>query len=83
MPEIKGLLNSREREVLQAIADAGERGATDEELADRLVMLAGLQRQARHALYGMKLIADSGQTRATRSGRASIVWVATKRRPGS
>jgi hypothetical protein len=79
---IEQLLNAHQRLLLDTLAAAGERGMTDEELQDSLVMLAGVQRPARQALYGMRLIADAGRTRPSRSGRPEVVWVVAKGKPG-
>ena len=62
-------------EVLAAIR-AWE-GATDEQLQEYLHMPANTQRPRRRELVLQRLVVDSGQRRATNSGRQAIVWIAT------
>jgi hypothetical protein len=67
--------------VRSVITDAGPRGLTSDEAAER----AGLERytvRARTAeLRRMKVIVDSKQRRSNDSGRRAIVWVAAAHAP--
>jgi transcription initiation factor IIE alpha subunit len=50
-------------------------GATDEEMQDVLDIKESTQRPRRRELQQAGLIADSGKTRKTESGRRAVVWV--------
>jgi hypothetical protein len=67
------------RAVRSFIQSRGQRGATDEELIEA-VMAYGYAmntiRPRRVELVRAGVVADSGRTRATGSGRDAIVWVA-------
>lgn len=58
------------------ISQQREKGATDAEIQMALGMSGNTERPRRQELETQKLIADSGQTRATSSGRPATVWVA-------
>jgi len=62
--------------VLAFITGRGLDGATDEELALGLQIRESTARARRVELRDQGLVADSGQTRPTASGRAAVVWVA-------
>lgn len=66
--------NLRQR-VFLAIYEAGAHGATLDELEVRLSLAGNTVRPRRIELQERGLVADSGRTRLTRSGRASVVWV--------
>ena len=63
--------------VFAALKGIGPVGYTDEELQNVLGMNPSTQRPRRIELVAAGLVADSGTTRKTRSGRAATVWVAT------
>lgn len=61
------------RIVLEAIRASAD-GLTDEEGIALTDMPANTYRPRRVELWRMNWIRDSGRTRATRSGRAAVVW---------
>lgn len=63
--------------VLRCIVDAGEEGATDEQIMDRLGMPLNTVRPRRLELVEQGYVFDSGDTRPTAAGNAAIVWVPT------
>lgn len=63
--------------VLQALVDAGARGATDEEIQRALGLNPSTQRPRRVELVELGWIEDSGARRPTRSGRSAAVWCLT------
>lgn len=63
-------------QVLAFMRQAGTQGATDEEIQVAMEMNPSTQRPRRIELLGMGLIANSGETRLTRSGRRAVVWIA-------
>lgn len=63
--------------VLRCIVDAGEEGATDEQVMDRLGMPLNTVRPRRLELVEAGYVLDSGETRPTVAGNAAIVWLAT------
>lgn len=64
--------------VLDWIARAGANGATDEEIAEGLGMLANTERPRRVELEEQGWIVNSGRTRKTHaSGSAAVVWTLT------
>jgi len=67
------------RRVLDAIAQAGERGRTDEELQDELNMNPSTERPRRIELVEGGWIEDSGTTRQTDAHRDAVVWALTER----
>ena len=67
------------RMVYNFIAQRGHYGATDEEIQSCLSMGANTQRPRRVELVAASLVRDSGTTRKTRSRKAAVVWVTTKR----
>lgn len=69
-------LGRLQRRVLEAIADKGSYGRTDEELALGLAMNPSTVRPRRLELGDKGLIRKAPFTRATRSGRQAVVWVA-------
>lgn len=64
--------------VLEAIRGAGRDGMTDEEIQERLNMIGNTARPRRRELQLAGLVRDSGNTRAVKSGRKAVVWVATE-----
>ena len=60
--------------LLSFIRDQGARGATDEEAQSALRMNPSTQRPRRIELAGKGLIALSGETRKTKTGRKANVW---------
>lgn len=73
MPRERALI-LRER-VYRAIADAGERGMTDDELQVELALEGSTERPRRVELVQSHRIVDSGAWRRTRSGRRAAVWI--------
>lgn len=63
--------------VLDYIGEAGQRGATDEEVAAGLGMLANTERPRRVELEEGGWVRDSGRRRDTASGTAAVVWELT------
>ncbi len=67
------------RQVAEFIANAGAKGATDEEVQIGLGMNPSTQRPRRGEVWAYGLITDSlGEKRATTSGRGAVVWHVTK-----
>jgi hypothetical protein len=64
--------------VLECLRSSAD-GLTDEEVQLRLGMPGSTQRPRRIELVAMGLVADSGRTRKTASGRSAAVYIA--RRP--
>ena len=62
--------------VLRLIRRYRTLGVTDEQMQDWLPMNPSTQRPRRIELVAAGLVADSGRTRPTRSGRQAVVWVA-------
>jgi hypothetical protein len=62
--------------VYAAICTAGPTGHTDQEIQKLLGMDPSTERPRRIELTRAKLVADSGLTRETESGRRATVWVA-------
>lgn len=62
--------------VLAFIRDSGPSGATDEEIQDALALPGSTERPRRIECLTAGTIRDSGQVRATKSGRWAAVWVA-------
>ena len=73
--KIADRLNPLQIAVLQFIVQRGALGATDEEIQAGCTMNPNTERPRRIELAAKGLIADSGTTRKTRSGRAAVVWV--------
>lgn len=63
-------------QVYDLLVERGQHGATDEEMQTLLNMNPSTQRPRRGELVTDGRVADSGRTRATRSGRSAVVWVA-------
>lgn len=63
--------------VLRVIVDAGDEGATDEQVTERLGLPLNTVRPRRLELVEGGYVMDSGDTRATASGASAIVWLAT------
>lgn len=64
--------------MLNAIAFAGERGRTDEELQNQLGLNPSTQRPRRVELVEGGWVEDSKRRRNTKSGRDAVVWVTTQ-----
>jgi len=60
--------------VLLHIADVGERGATNEQLADALGLRMSTVTARVNELSKRGYVRDSGERRVTTSGRSAIVW---------
>lgn len=73
---IQPSLGRMQNRVYQYFLDAGEHGATDEEVQLALDMNPSSQRPRRIELYQRGLIKESGQVRKTTSGRNAAVWLA-------
>jgi transcription initiation factor IIE alpha subunit len=67
--------SGRERiRVLTVIADAGDRGLTDEEIQTLLEMNPSTERPRRVELVERGWVQKTGARRRTRSGRSAVVW---------
>ena len=66
-------LNAMQRQVLEFLRQAGDAGATDEEIQIGLPMNPSSQRPRRGELVDAGLVVEGG-TRKTRSGRLATVW---------
>lgn len=66
------------RGLLLALLQLNHDGLTDEEAQHSLGMNPNTQRPRRGELVTAKLVIDSGETRATRSGRQAIIWKAVR-----
>lgn len=83
---IAGAVEGMKAEVLELVAKAGQTGKTDEEVSLQLEMKLDTARARRCELRDAGLVKDSGRRRATKSGRAAVVWIAAELagdRPGS
>lgn len=58
------------------IAEAGKKGATDEEIQDGTGINPSTQRPRRVELCQLGIITDSNRKRKTKSGREAVVWIA-------
>jgi hypothetical protein len=72
---IRPVLGNLQRMVLAAVCDAGERGATTNELAARLDMGRDSVQPRTSELRRLGRIADSGRRRPNANGKAAIVWI--------
>lgn len=63
--------------VLGLLICRGDRGATDEEMQIELGMNPSTQRPRRIELVKLRTVADSGETRPTKSGSKATVWIAS------
>jgi len=72
---VKPAIGKLRRLVLHFIAKQGLAGATDHEVSAGLGLLSDTARARRVELRDAGRIVDSGQRRATPSGRRAIVWV--------
>lgn len=63
--------------VLRVVVYAGDEGATDEQISDRLGMPLNTVRPRRLELVEQGYVIDSGDTAPTRSGSAAVLWLAT------
>lgn len=68
---------TKRRIVLDAIAEAGDHGLTDVEVAERTKMHFQTSQPRRHELMRGGWVEDSGQRRETGKGGTAIVWVLT------
>ena len=71
---IKLKAGTKRRMVFEFIAMAGRKGATDEEMQQRIPMSANTQRPRRNELLEARLIQPNG-LRVTDSGSDAVVWV--------
>lgn len=63
--------------VLAYVASRGDAGATNEQICGALGLRVASGTARTRELVIAGLVADSGRTRASSSGRAAIAWVAT------
>jgi DNA-binding IclR family transcriptional regulator len=68
-----------QRLALHAISEAGKRGLTSQELAERTGVDFAASQPRTSELRRLGLIRDSGQRRKNRSGKQAIVWIAAER----
>lgn len=64
--------------VLSYLRDRGARGSTDDEGVRALRLRVTTYSARRCELAGLGAVVDSGERRATSSGRSAIVWVASE-----
>ncbi|MCC6127442.1 MAG: hypothetical protein IT426_20990 [Pirellulales bacterium] len=69
-----GVSGEIRKRVYRFIADQGQFGATDHEVAAGLGLPGDSTRPRRIELVRMGLVRDSGMCRQTRSGREATVW---------
>ncbi len=77
--QIKKAIGPMHELILEHLKTCPE-GATDEEMQFTLRMPANTQRPRRRELQRAGLIADSGMTQSTRSGRQAVVWILAERK---
>jgi hypothetical protein len=70
-------LETLNRRVYDLFMQAGDRGWTDEEAAEKLRLPGNSLRPRRVHLMDCGLVHDSGKRRKTMSGRNAVVWTAT------
>lgn len=70
-------LGRLQRIVLKAIEDAGEHGATSEELAEQLGLERYCAQPRTSELRRKGLVRDGGSRRRNASGKLAIAWVAS------
>jgi hypothetical protein len=75
---IKRYAPTQELAVLHFVIDRGDHGATNEEIALGLALRTQSETARCNGLAKRGLVRDSGQRRATSSGRQAIVWTATR-----
>lgn len=73
-----GHVRGQQRRLLAFLAERGAIGATNEEAAVALGMRTASQTARCRELQLAGLVADSGHTRTSSSGRAAIVWTITE-----
>lgn len=78
--EIQPVAGTMRFAVLEYIRSRGEYGATDDEIEVALEMRHQTASARRRELELKNLVADSGEMRATRSGRKAAIWVAVTRK---
>ena len=69
--------SARLRQQVLDLLRASPGGLTDEELQQRLEMNPSTERPRRVELVNLGLVADSGRTGRTASGRSAVLWVAS------
>ncbi len=72
-----GLVKGQQRRLLAFLAERGAIGATNEEAADLLGLRTASQTARCRELQLAGLVADSGRTKRSSSGRSAIVWIIT------
>lgn len=77
---IEPIIGQLERRVLDFIAMRGERGATDEQIADAMIRdwqhyNPATFRPRRISLMHKGLVKDSGKTALSRGGRKMALWI--------
>ena len=72
--------NLREKVYAYVLAQ-GIHGATDEQIQDWLEMNPSTERPRRGELVGAGRMCQSGEIRATKSGRSAVVWIAVGAKP--
>ena len=73
---IASQLGRLQKTVLAAVVNAGSRGITTNELADRLKIDRGSVQPRTSELRRLGLIRDAGARRANANGKRAIVWIA-------
>lgn len=77
---IKPRVGPMHAQLLEWLMCSGTYGLTDEGM-QLLGMAQNTQRPRRRELQQAGLIADSGRTRPTSSGRQAVVWILAERKP--
>ena len=72
---MEGVASSMQERVRLFIAEAGEHGATDDEIEAALGLRHQTASARRRELVLKEIIKDSGRVRKTRSNRKATVWV--------
>jgi hypothetical protein len=73
---IRPVAGALRQQVYDAVRGAGADGLTDEEGITATGMAANTYRPRRIELLERGLIVDTGNRRATKSGRSAVVWAA-------
>lgn len=68
---------SQQEQVFQFIEQAGERGATDQEIETALGIAGNSVRPRRRKLVELGRVKESGNLRLTNSNSPAVVWIAT------
>ena len=76
---IEPSIGSLQAKILNGLREEGYEGQTDEEIALAWELNPSTSRPRRIELVNAGLVADSGRTRKTISGRSATIWVAVNK----